>query len=373
MNKIVESLKQKITPATKKKSRIYRVRRKQAGLPPGTLIHTGVKKLENVNIDITEFNEEKLEQKKIDGVEEIYKLRDSTLTSWINICGLHDTTVLEKVGGHFNIHSLVLEDILNTEQRPKLDDYESFLYCVIKSIEYDESSGEITSEQVSFVLSKKWLITFQERMPDCFEPIRDRLTKSKGRIRKCGADYLMYALIDLVVDNYFSVLEKIGDSIQTIEDELVGDPGPENLNTIYKLRRELLFLRKSVYPLREVLNSMLRDDFDLITSDTDIFIRDVYDHVVQVMDTIETYREMISGMLDTYLSSVSNRMNEVMKVLTIIATIFIPLTFVAGVYGMNFQYFPELHWHWFYPWGFWGSIFVLGMVMLWFFKRKKWL
>jgi len=373
MNNIVDSLKQRIIPGTKKKSRIYRVRKKQAGLPPGTLIHTGIKKVENVLIDITEYSEEKFDEKKIETVEDSFRLRDSELTSWINICGLHDTAVLEKVGAHFNIHSLVLEDILNTEQRPKLDDYDSLLYCVLKSIEYDETAGEITSEQVSFVLGKKWLITFQERLPDCFGPIRERILKSKGRIRKGGADYLMYALMDMVVDNYFSVLEKIGDSIQYLEDELVGDPRTENLNTIYKLRRELLFLRKSVLPLREVLNTMLRDDFEFITAETDIFIRDVYDHVIQVMDTVETYREMISGMLDTYLSSVSNRMNEVMKVLTIIATIFIPLTFVAGVYGMNFDNFPELHWKWFYPWGFWSTIFVLGVVMFWFFKRKKWI
>ena len=373
MNNIVNSLKNKINQKNRKKSRIYRVRKKQAGLPPGSLVHTGTKKIEKVLIDITEYNEEKFAEKTIESVEELFQQKDSNLTTWINICGLHDISLLEKIGDHFNIHPLVLEDILNTEQRPKLDDYESQLYCVLKSIEFDEAAGEITSEQVSLILDKNLLITFQERIPDCFEPVRDRLRKGKGRIRKCSADYLSYALMDLVVDNYFSVLENIGDSIQYLEDELVTNPKTENLNTIYKLRRELLFLRKSVLPLREVLNTMLRDEFDLITSDTNIFIRDVYDHVVQVMDTVETYREMISGMLDTYLSSVSNRMNEVMKVLTIIATIFIPLTFIAGVYGMNFDNFPELHWYWFYPWGFWSTIIVLGFVMFLFFKRKKWL
>jgi len=366
-------LKFKKNSGNKKKSRIYRVRKKQPGLPPGTLVHTGMKKIENVVIDVTEYSEETLNEKMVEQTEEIFKYRDSNLISWINICGLHDTSVLEKIGNHFNIHSLVLEDILNTEQRPKLDDYESQLYCVLKSIEYDENAGEITSEQVSFVLNKNWLITFQERLPDCFDPIRERLRKSKGRIRKCGADYLMYTLMDLVVDNYFAVLEKIGDSIQDLEDELVTQPKTENLNTIYKLRRELLFLRKSVLPLREVLNTMVRDDFDQISAGTDVFIRDVYDHVIQVMDTVETYREMISGMLDTYLSSVSNRMNEVMKVLTIIATIFIPLTFIAGVFGMNFDHFPELHWKWFYPLGFWSTIIVLGFLMYLFFKRKKWI
>lgn len=366
-------LKFKMNSGNKKKSRIYRVRKKQSGLPPGSLVHTGMKKIENVAIDVTEYSEDAFEEKRVERAEDIFKYRDSNLTSWINICGLHDTSVLEKIGNHFNIHPLVLEDILNTEQRPKLDDYESQLYCVLKSIEYDEKAGEITSEQVSFVLSNNWLITFQERMPDCFDPVRERLRKSKGRIRKCGADYLMYALMDLVVDNYFAVLEKIGDSIQDLEDELVIGPKTENLNTIHKLRRELLFLRKSVFPLREVLNTMVRDDFDQISAATDVFIRDVYDHVIQVMDTVETYREMISGMLDTYLSSVSNRMNEVMKVLTIIATIFIPLTFVAGVYGMNFDNFPELHWKWFYPWGFWSTIIVLGFLMYLFFKRKKWI
>ena len=373
MNKMVNSLKQKMNSGTKRKSRIYRVRKKQSGLPPGSLVHTGTKKIEKVAIDVTEYSEETFEEKRIEKAEDIFRYKESNLNSWINICGLHDTSVLEKIGNHFNIHSLVLEDILNTEQRPKLDDYESHLYCVLKSIEFDETPGEITSEQVSFVLNKNWLITFQERMPDCFDPIRERLRKSKGRIRKCGADYLMYTLMDLVVDNYFSVLEKIGDSIQDLEDELVTNPKNENLNTIYKLRRELLFLRKSVLPLREVLNTMVRDEFDQISEGTDVFIRDVYDHVIQVMDTIETYREMISGMLDTYLSSVSNRMNEVMKVLTIIATIFIPLTFIAGVFGMNFDHFPELHWRWFYPWGFWTTIIVLGIVMFLFFKRKKWI
>jgi len=373
MNNIVHTLKDKILAEGKKIPRIYKVRKKQPGLPPGTLVHTGLPKVEKITIDVTNYSEEFLEEKYFDRIEDVFSYKDSSNISWINVCGLHDTEILEKLGNHFNIHFLALEDILNTEQRPKIDDYESILYCVLKSIGLDESAKEITSEQVSLILGRGWVITFQERMPDCFEPVRERIRKSKGRIRKSGSDYLTYALIDLIVDNYFSVLEKIGEAIEQLEDELVTNPRAENLNKIYKMRRELLFLRKSVWPLREALSWMQRDETELIKDDTQIYIRDVYDHAIQVIDTIETYREMISGMLDTYLSSISNRMNEVMKVLTIIATIFIPLTFIAGVYGMNFQNFPELQWRWIYPWGFWVTIILVVFIMFIYFKRKKWL
>lgn len=373
MNNIVHALKDKIISEGKKIPRIYKVRKKQPGLPPGTLIHTGAPKVEKITIDVTSYSEETLEEKFFEKIEEVFSYKNSENVSWINIIGLHDTELLEKLGNHFGIHPLALEDVLNTDQRPKVDDYESTLYCVLKSIGLDEDAQEITAEQVSIVFGKSWVVSFQERMPDCFEPVRERIRKGKGRIRKGGSDYLLYALIDMVVDNYFSVLEKIGEAIELLENELVTNPGTESLNTIYKLRRELLFLRKSVWPLREVLSWLQREETELIKEETQIYIRDVYDHAIQVIDTVETYREMISGMLDTYLSSVSNRMNEVMKVLTIIATIFIPLTFIAGVYGMNFMNFPELRWTWIYPWGFWGIILIIGGLMFLFFKRKKWL
>jgi magnesium transporter len=346
---------------------------KTIGLSPGALVHIGKKKIEKVRIRLIDYDEKQLQEKEPKSVEEGFPFKDLPTVTWINIDGLHDIEVMEKIGKHFNLHPLVLEDILNTEQRPKIEDFDDYIFVVLKMLYCDESEDEIRAEQISIIVGSNFVLSFQERVGDIFNPLRDRIRNAKGRVRKMGPDYLAYCLVDAIVDNYFVVLEKLGEQIEGMEEELVTNPTPETLQRIHNLKREMIFLRKSVWPLREVVSRLERGESELIKDSTGIYLRDVYDHTIQVIDTIETYRDMLSGMLDIYLSSISNRMNQVMKVLTIIATIFIPLTFVAGIYGMNFEYMPELKWHWFYPKAFWLVMLGVAGVMLVYFRRKKWL
>jgi magnesium transporter len=346
---------------------------KKVGLSPGTLVHIGKKKIEKVRIRLIDYDEAQLQEKEPKSIEECFPFKDLPTVTWVNIDGLHDISVMEKVGKHFNLHPLVLEDILNTEQRPKIEDFDDYIFIVLKMLCYDENQNQINSEQISIILGSNFVLSFQERVGDIFDPLRERIRNSKGRVRKMGPDYLAYCLLDAIVDNYFVVLEKLGEKIEGMEEELVTNPTPETLQTIHNLKREMIFLRKSVWPLREVVSRLERGESELIKDSTGIYLRDVYDHTIQVIDTVETYRDMLSGMLDIYLSSISNRMNQVMKVLTIIATIFIPLTFVAGIYGMNFEFMPELKWHWVYPWAFWLVMLGVAGVMLVYFRRKKWL
>jgi magnesium transporter len=271
------------------------------------------------------------------------------------------------------LHPLVLEDILTTDQRPKMEDYDEYLYIVLRMLYYnDDHDDEVTTEQMSLILGMNFVLSFQERESDIFTPIIERMRNGKGRLRRMGADYLAYALMDSIVDHYFVILEKLGEKIEYLEDQLVVQATPATLQQIHGLKREMIFLRKSVWPLREVVGRMERGGSPLIRESTLVYLRDIYDHTIQVMDTIETFRDILSGMLDIYLSSISNRMNAVMKVLTVIATIFMPLTFIAGVYGMNFKYMPELEWHWGYP-AIWGLMVTIALFMLYFFKKKKWL
>jgi magnesium transporter len=352
--------------------RLIKRRSKKSGLPPGTLVHIGEKKAERVKISIVDYDETQFQEKEAKTVEECFPFKDKPTVTWINIDGLHDVEIIEKIGKHFGLHPLLLEDILNTEQRPKMEDFESYIFIVLKMLYYEEEAHEIEAEQVSLILGSNFVLSFQEREGDVFKVIRDRIRNGKGRIRKAGADYLAYALVDAIVDHYFVILEKLGEKIESIEEELVTNPTPETLQTIHHLKREMIFLRKSVWPLREVISVLERGESTLIQESTGIYLRDLYDHTIQVIDSIETFRDMVSGMLDIYLSSISNKMNEVMKVLTIIATIFIPLTFIAGIYGMNFQYMPELGWRWGYPL-VWLVMSAILITMLVYFKRKKWL
>jgi len=352
--------------------RFFRKLSKKAGLPPGALVHVGEGKDETVKITIIDYDEKHFEERKVKKVEECLPFKDKPTVTWVNIDGIHQVDIIEAVGQHFGVHPLVLEDIVNTGQRPKMEDFGNYIFVVLKMIYYDEKEDEIKTEQVSSLISQNFVISFQEREGDIFNPIRERIRASKGRIRKMGADYLAYALMDGVVDNYFVILEKVGEKLEGMEEELVTNPTSETLQAIHSLKRDMIFLRKSVWPLREVIGGLERGESKLVQESTQIYFRDVYDHTIQVMDAIETSRDMLSGMLDIYLSSVSNRMNEVMKVLTIIATIFIPLTFVAGIYGMNFQFMPELGW----SWGYFGALGVMGLAvvgMIIYFKRKKWL
>ena len=352
--------------------KLFRKTSKRAGLSPGTLVHDGDKKVEKAKITIIDYDEAQFQEKEVETIEECFPFRDTPTVTWINIDGLHEVGIIEKIGEHFSIHPLILEDILHTGQRPKMEDFEDYIFLVVKMFYYDEKDDEIKMEQVSLLLGSNFVISFQEREGDIFDPIRERIRNHKGRIRRMKADYLGYALLDTIVDNYFIILEKIGEDIEDMEEELVTRPTPETLQTIHNLKRELIVLRKSIWPLREVVNSLERGESPLINEATGVYLRDVYDHTIQVIDTIETFRDMVSGMLDIYLSSISNKMNEVMKVLTIIATIFIPLTFVAGIYGMNFEFMPELKWHW----GYFAALLVMvavAVIMVFYFRRKRWL
>ncbi|RMF86457.1 MAG: magnesium and cobalt transport protein CorA [Nitrospinota bacterium] len=352
--------------------RFRKGRAKKAGLPPGTLVYVGEERLPDVTITLFAYDEHRLQEQEVKTVEECLPFREKPGVTWINVDGIQQVEVLEKLGAYFGLHPLVLEDIVNTEQRPKVEDFGEYLYLVLKMVQYQAERHEIVIEQVSLVLGKDFVLSFQEQAGDVFQPVRERLRSGKGRIRKMGADYLAYALVDAIVDHYFLLLENLGEQMEDLEEELITHPMPETLHTIHKLKREMLFLRRSIWPLREVISGLSRGESPLIQKTTGVFLRDVYDHTVQVIDTIETFRDMLSGMLDIYLSSVSNRLNEVMKVLTIIATIFIPLTFIAGIYGMNFKYMPELEWHWGYPV---VLLLMLGIacVMLIYFRKKQWL
>lgn len=341
------------------------------GLPPGALIHVGERRSEHVHLTLIDFDRENLEIKKIDSLEAAVPSWKTPSVSWINIDGLHDINIMETAGKLFGIHPLILEDTLNTHQRPKIEEFENLLYCVLKMLDYDEEKEEILNEQVSLILEEDLLISFQERPGDVFEPIRERIKSSLGRIRRSGPDFLMYSLMDAVVDKYFNILEHLSDKMEKLEESLLKNPEQTIVNEIYRLKRQLLEVRHAVWPLREAVTRLRHGSSILVKEDTYTYLSDLYDHIIQVIDTVETYREMVAGMLDLYLSSVSNRMNEVMRILTVIATIFIPLTFIAGVYGMNFRYMPELEWKWAYP-CVWVIMTGIGLLMAGWFKRKKW-
>ena len=345
---------------------------KTPGQSPGTLVYVGDKREEKIKISVIDYDSEYLEEKEVQTIEECLTYKDKETVTWINVSGIHDIGVIEVLGKHFALHPLLLEDILNTGHRPKMDDYEDHLFIVMKMLHEPEGGQIIQQEHISIILTPKIVISLQEYEGDIFDPVRERIRKKKGRIRTKGTDYLTYALIDTLVDYYFKVFETVGEKIEALQEEVLERPRPEILNEIQTLRREMIDLRKSVWPLREIISSLTRGESKLITDDMVLFFRDVYDHTIQVIDTIESFRDMISGLQDIYLSSVSNRMNEVMKVLTIIATIFIPMTFVAGIYGMNFKFMPELEWRWAYP-GLWLILVTIFISMVFWFRRRKWL
>ena len=353
-------------------SRLFKKRSIKMGLPPGTLVHIGEKKTEEIKITVIDYDETNFQEREIKLIEECFSFKDKPTITWINVEGIHRTDIIQKLGDCYGFHPLVIEDILNTDQRPKIEDYKDYIYIVLKMLS-NNKSPEIIVEQVSLILGPNFVISFQEGMAgDVFNPVRERIRNGKGRIRSMGADYLAYSLVDSIVDNYFIILEKLGERIEDLEEELLINPSKETLHKIHQLKREMIFLRKAVWPLREVISAMERGDSALTKEYIRVYFRDVYDHTIQIIDVIETYRDMLAGMLDIYLSSISNKMNEIMKFLTIIGTIFIPLTFIVGVYGMNFEFMPELRWHW----GYFSILFfmlVVSVFMLLYFKRKKWL
>ena len=352
--------------------KLFRKTSKKPGLSPGTLIHTGEKKDEAVKISVIDYDETQIQEREAASVEECLPFKEKPTVTWINVTGVHDVRIIEEFGKAFNIHPLLLEDIVHTDQRPKLEEFDESLFIILKMLSYDETNNELLSEQVSLILGSNFVISFQECEGDVFNPVRVRIKSAKGRIKKKGCDYLVYALIDAVVDHYFLVLEKYGEKVEILQEEVLSQPTPHTLEVIQGIKRDMIYLRKSVWPLREVINVLQRGESALISDNVIIYLRDVYDHTIQVIDNIETLRDMISGTLDVYLSSVSNKMNEVMKVLTIVATIFIPLTFIAGIYGMNFKHMPELEWHWGYPIALGVMVLLVGMMLIWF-RRKRFL
>lgn len=354
-------------------ARKIRRRSEKAGLPPGSLVHIGERVATEVKIRIIDYDEAHFEERQVSEVRECFPYKDKPTVTWIDVEGIYRVDVLEQLGECFKLHPLTMEDILNTEQRPKMEDYIDYLYIVLKMLGYDQAGRPLKTEQVSIVLGHNFVISFQEGIAgDTFNHIRERLRTGAGRTRGMKADYLAYTLMDSIVDNYFVILENLGEDLEFLEDEVVTNPERTTLHSIHSARREMVYLRKSIWPLREVINIMARGESKLVGTSTELYLRDIYDHTVQVIDTVETYRDMLSGMLDIYLSSASNRLNEVVKVLTIISTIFIPLTFIAGVYGMNFDYMPELRSPWGYP-AVWLVMLIIAVGMLIYFRRRKWL
>jgi magnesium transporter len=322
-------------------------------------------------ITIIDYDADHYQEKQVATLEECLPFKATDTVTWINIDGLSDTGLVECIAKSYDIHPLIIESILNTGQRPKMEDLDTYLYVNLKMLQYLEPAHKVKIEQVSLIVGNRYVISFQEDVGDVFDPVRERIRKD-GKIRKHGTDYLAYALIDAIVDNYFAVMEALGEQVELLEEMLVSNPSKEMLFKIHTLKKEMIYLRKSVWPLREVIAGLERSDSKLIKEETRIYLRDVYDHTIQVIDTIETFRDMVSGMIDIYLSGMSMRLNEVMKVLTLIATIFIPLTFIVGLYGMNFEYMPEIS-HPYGYYGVWAVIILVTATMLLYFHRKQWI
>jgi magnesium transporter len=355
-------------------SRIIRHRGKKRGAPPGTAIHTGEKRVEEPRITLIRYGAETFESTEIQpsAIAGCFPPGDQGRVTWLNIDGLHDTELLHGLGQRAGLHGLVVEDIASVGQRPKQEEYEHNHYIVLRSLRYDPASHQVEEEQISFVVGPNYVLTFQEAPGDSFDHVRERLRQGRGQVRQRGADFLAYALMDAVLDEYFTVVEHISSRLEQLEQDVIEEPKTETVAGIHHVRNELLVLRRAVWPLRDLFNALLRDESPLFTAATRVYLRDAYDHAVQVIDSVETMRDLTAGLLDMYLSAVSNRMNETMKVLTLIATLFIPLTFVVGVYGMNFDFMPELRWPWAYP-ALWAVMLGIGISMFIWFRRKSWL
>lgn len=350
-----------------------RKRAKKAGQPPGTATYTGDHPLTDPVVEIITYN--KHDYHEVFGQEatnSITEHKETGLNTWVSVEGLRDVELIKNVASSFDLHPLTIEDVLNVEQRPKVEEFDNYLFITLKMLHWQQKSLSFSVKQVSIVLGKDFVLTFQESNTTLFDNVKDRLKSTANqRLRQHGADYLAYRLIDMIVDQYFVVLEALGDQIEKIEELILDSPTPQNMRSMYRLKRQMLLLRKAVWPMREAISHLVRVEDGLVTAFTRIYLRDVYDHTVQAIDTLETFRDMLGTMMDVYLSSLTNRMNEVMKTLTIIATIFMPITTLASIYGMNFTYMPELNWHW----GYYTVLCVMLAIaagMMTYFWRKKW-
>lgn len=353
-------------------ARFFKKREENKGLGPGSLVFIGNKKVDNLRIRVIDYDKTKLTEDELKDIKKGEEFKKTNTVTWINIDGLHEIDLIKEIGQTFELHPLLLEDILNTGQRPKIEEFDNCIFMVIKMLRYDHEKQMVLSEQLSLVLGPTFLLTFQERPGDVFEPVRERIRKPKGRIRVSGIDYLAYALLDTVVDNYIYIIERIGEQIEDVEEEILDNPDHSIMEKISNYKREMNFLRKTVRPAREAIIHFVRSDSELIIEQTIPFLKDLEDLITQATEAIDTYREMLSDQLNIYNSNISNKMNDVMKVLTIFAAIFIPLTFIAGIYGTNFEYLPELQFKYSY-FVFWGVMVSVAIGMLIFFRRKKWL
>ena len=353
-------------------ARFFKKREQSKGLAPGSLVFIGEQKVETTRIRTMDFDNDHLVEHQLNDIDEIATCVKTSTTSWVNIDGLHDTDLMKKVGSIFELHPLLQEDVLNTGQRPKLEDFDNCLFLTLKMLRYDKEEDIVKSEQLSLILGQRFLLTFQERYGDVFDPVRVRIRKSRARIRKSGVDYLAYALLDTVADNYIYLIERMGERIEDLEDELFSDPTHAVMGKIHAMKREMNFLRKSIRPAREAIVELNKTESTLIDDDVRPFLKDLLDLMTHATEAIDMYRDMLTDHFNIYASSVSNKMNDIMKVLTIFAAIFIPLTFVAGVYGTNFKYLPELEYKYAYP-IFWSIIILITIFMVILFRRKKWL
>ncbi|WP_341216403.1 magnesium/cobalt transporter CorA [uncultured Wocania sp.] len=349
-----------------------KIHNKKLGQIPGSITYTGKKESQKLFIETFDYTKEKYIEKELLTVKESFEFKNTDSITWINLNGLNHVNEIENLGEHYDIHPLVLEDIVNISQRPKIDEYEDYLFVVLKMLYYDDNN-KIVSEQVSFILGKNYVLSFQESDGDVFDEVRDRIRQAKGRVRTMNSDYLLYVLIDAIVDHYFSIIEILGDKIEDFETTIFSGKVNDDISQdIQNLKREILKVRRAIFPLREVVSRIEKHEGTLILKKTKTYYRDIFDHLIQVSENIDIYREMIWSLMDMYMTTISNKMNEVMKVLTIMASIFIPLTFIAGIYGMNFEYIPELQYKYSY-FILWGVMIVLFIGMLVYFKRKKWL
>ncbi len=344
----------------------------KAGLPAGSLVHLGERKTERAAIALIEYRPDGLDEKHFDSLAACRASETTGGKLWLNVHGLHEPEVMGEIGRRFKLHPLVLEDILNTDQRPKLDDYGDYLFLVARFFDYDPATLTVTSEQVSFVIGQDVVLTFQERSTGSFDPVREWLRQDKGRIRQLGTDYLAYALLDLLVDRYFTVLEQVGERTEQLEEDLMAKPDAAQLHTLHLLKRETLVLRRAIWPLREVINTLVRNEARFFTPETQLYLRDIYDHTVHLIESLEAIRDLIAGMLDIYLSSISNRVNEEVRALTVVALIFMPATLISGIFGMNFHSMPLLD----NPAGF---LFAIGLMIGvagtigFIFWRRRWI
>ncbi|WP_258100293.1 magnesium/cobalt transporter CorA [Marinoscillum pacificum] len=348
-------------------------KRPKTGLAPGSLIYTGQVYTDEIKIQVIDYTDDHIEEIEITEVAELERFNNPDTVTWINIQGLHDVEVISSIGKLMGLHPLTMEDILDTNQRPKVEEFEDHLYISMKMINHLEDHNKIDIEQVSIIAHNNFVICFQEKPGDVFNDIRTRLRNGKGRARKRGADYLSYMLIDVIIDFYYETLDQVWNKIERLDDLVVRRPDRIELNDIQVIRRDLIQLRRYMYPVRDVVHSISNSQGQFFSDQTLMFVRDSYDHAVQVVENLDTYREILNSVMDLYLSQLSNKMNEVMKVLTVMSSIFIPLTFIAGIYGMNFEHMPELGWAISYPVGFWSLIGVVAVIMVIFMKSRKWL